>query len=128
MYVDSATRKEAQAIAVLAYIVRDGMVLLIKRGVPPYRTFWCLPGGGTKEDEDLREACIREVKEETGLDVEVGEKVGQVRSALIFSCQIIAGEPKRRLPETTGIAWVPLCQFIKVPPFVRDFLERQTNG
>ena len=127
MYVDSATRKEAQAIAVLAYIVRDGMVLLIKRGFPPYRGFWCFPGGGTREDEDLREACIREVKEETGLCVEIIEQVHEVRGSPVYSCKIIAGEPTRKLPETTGIAWVPLSQFIKVPPFIRDFLERQTK-
>ena len=115
-------------MAVLAYIVRDGRVLLIKRGFPPYRGFWCFPGGGTKKDEDPREACVREVKEETGLDVEVLEEVGNVRGSPIYSCIVagyVAGEPSPKLPETTGIAWVPLDQFIKIPPFIRDFLERQ---
>ena len=35
------------------------------------RSYWTLPGGGLKEDESLEQAAIREVREETALDVEV---------------------------------------------------------
>jgi ADP-ribose pyrophosphatase YjhB (NUDIX family) len=37
---------------------------------------WCLPGGGMEAGESASEACLREVKEETGLDVEIKRLVG----------------------------------------------------
>ena len=110
-------------MAVLAYIVKDGKTLLIKRGFSPWQNFWCLPGGGTGVDEDPKEACIREVKEETKLDVEIVEEVGKIRGAPVFLCEIIAGEPSPCLPETTGVMWASLSHFIRIPPFIREFLE-----
>jgi len=51
-----------------AIILRDGKLLLIHRQKPG-RDYYILPGGGVELDESFEEACIREVKEETGLDV-----------------------------------------------------------
>jgi 8-oxo-dGTP diphosphatase len=51
-----------------AIIVRDGKVLLFHRQKPG-RDYYILPGGGVELEESFEEACIREVKEETGLDV-----------------------------------------------------------
>jgi 8-oxo-dGTP diphosphatase len=47
---------------------REPKILLIKRAKDPYKDCWALPGGFFDlEDRDVQEACVRELKEETGL-------------------------------------------------------------
>jgi 8-oxo-dGTP diphosphatase len=56
-------------VAVNAYLIRNGKFLLLKRTTDP--KIWVPPGGRLKIDEDPVKGLIREVKEETGLDIEV---------------------------------------------------------
>lgn len=51
-------------------------VLLIQRGNDPFKGKWALPGGFIEMDELLEEACKRELKEETGLEVEQMKQFG----------------------------------------------------
>jgi ADP-ribose pyrophosphatase YjhB (NUDIX family) len=51
---------------------RDGRVLLVLRGKPPGAGLWSIPGGKLESRETLAQAVAREVREETGLVVEVG--------------------------------------------------------
>ncbi|MDQ4096000.1 MAG: NUDIX domain-containing protein [Actinomycetota bacterium] len=63
-------------IAVGAVIVRDDELLMVKRGNHPGKGLWSLPGGRVEAREYLADALRREVAEETGLEVTVGELVG----------------------------------------------------
>lgn len=57
-------------VGVGAVVVHDGRVLLIRRGSEPLKGHWTLPGGMVEVGEALTAGVVREVHEETGLDVE----------------------------------------------------------
>lgn len=67
---------DVRALTADAVIVLDREVVLLERDHPPFERSWVLPGGLVEPDETAREACIRETKEEVGLDVTIDEFVG----------------------------------------------------
>lgn len=52
-------------------VEKEGKFLLGKRNKKNIRGYWVIPGGGVKWREGLKEAGKREIKEETGLDIEI---------------------------------------------------------
>ncbi|HAA92234.1 MAG: phosphohydrolase [Rhodospirillaceae bacterium] len=50
---------------------RDGQILIAERGKAPRRGHWSIPGGGQELGETLQEAARREVREETGVEIEI---------------------------------------------------------
>jgi 8-oxo-dGTP diphosphatase len=52
-------------------------ILLIKRNTIPFKGYWALPGGRMDPGETIEQTIVREVKEETGLDVTIVRKVGE---------------------------------------------------
>lgn len=64
------------APAVQALVERDGRLLLARRARNPSIGLWDLPGGFLEEDEHPLDALRRELREETGLEVEPGDFVG----------------------------------------------------
>jgi ADP-ribose pyrophosphatase YjhB (NUDIX family) len=95
-------------VGVGAVIIQDDRVLLIQRGQAPLLGEWSLPGGVLECGETLREATIREAREETGLVVETRELLGvyervirsddqRVRYHYVlidFLCRPVAGDLK----------------------------------
>jgi ADP-ribose pyrophosphatase YjhB (NUDIX family) len=63
-------------VAVGGVALREGRILLVRRAKAPARGLWSLPGGHVELGEDLRSALVREVHEETGLNVVVRSLVG----------------------------------------------------
>lgn len=57
-------------VAVFADVGGVTHVVLIRRGNEPYKGAWALPGGFVEIDEDLAVAAVRELEEETGIDLD----------------------------------------------------------
>jgi ADP-ribose pyrophosphatase YjhB (NUDIX family) len=97
---------EVPLVGVGAIIIEDARVVLVKRLHSPLQAEWSIPGGVLEVGELVREAAIREAREETGLTVEPGELLGvydrvlrnpeqrvQYHYVLIdFLCRRVAGE------------------------------------
>src|SRR6202041_3997440 len=97
---------EQPLVGVGAIVIENSRVVLVKRAHPPLQNQWSIPGGVLEVGELLREAAIREAREETGLTVEPGELLGvydrvlrdadkrvQYHYVLIdFLCRRIAGD------------------------------------
>lgn len=56
---------------VSAAIFRGETVLMVERGKPPFAGLWSLPGGHIEPGEKVRDAALREVMEETGIEARI---------------------------------------------------------
>ena len=87
------------SVAVGAIVIHQDRVLLVQRGKPPGVGLWTVPGGRLEPNETLAQAVAREVREETGLVVEVGalacvvERMGDDYHFVIldYVARVIAG-------------------------------------
>ena len=64
-------------------------VLLIQRGNPPYKGMWAFPGGFLEMDETVEQCALRELSEETGLQLELMKQLG------VFSA--VERDPRERV-------------------------------
>jgi len=68
------THYENPTVGVAVVLLRDNAVLMVKRR-GSYEGMWCIPCGHVEYDEEVRDSAKREFKEETGLEVDVGDVV-----------------------------------------------------
>jgi 8-oxo-dGTP diphosphatase len=115
---------ERPIVAVGAAVCRGDRVLVVQRGREPSLGRWTLPGGAVDLGERMRDAAAREVREECGIEIEVGEVVGVLDNivrdedgavryhyAIVdFAARYMGGELAPN-EELTGAAWITLAQF-----------------
>lgn len=103
---------------------KDGKILLVKRNCEPFKGFWHFVGGRVHKHESLEAALKREFKEETNLDVQVGEAIGWRieqsfdRTKIIVALKIVGNKGKVKLNcENEEYGW-----FSKIPvPSIYDY-------
>jgi 8-oxo-dGTP diphosphatase len=126
-------------VGVGAVIVNDNRVLLIRRGHAPLLGEWSLPGGVLECGETLREATIREAREETGLTVETGEMLGvyervirsedaRVRYHYVlidFLCGVVTGDLQSG-SDAADVRWFTREELdgFNLPHDTRDVIEK----
>ena len=85
-------------VAAVALVTLDGKLVLIRRATEPAIGRWSFPSGYVDRGEAVEKAAVREVKEETGLDVELTGFVGLYSSAgnqvvlAAYSAEVIGGK------------------------------------
>ena len=103
-------------IAIGAIVIHDGALLMVQRANDPAKGLWSLPGGRVEQGEYLADALKREVLEETGLEVEVGELAGILEVPgpdlhyviLDYHAVPTNGTEARAGTDASEVRWVPL--------------------
>ncbi len=110
----------------------EDSILLVKRDTVPFKGYWALPGGRMDPGESIGQTVIREVKEETGLNVEIVRVIGEYVEKGIkdeveyeyyptcFLVKVVGGEVKRQESEIREIQLFSLKQLPEPLAFEHD--------
>jgi mutator protein MutT len=130
-------------LGVGAIIVQDDHILLVRRANPPLQGEWSIPGGLVEVGETTKEAIIREIQEETSLEiepvklVEVFERILRDKSNLVqyhfvlidYVCRIVSGEP-RAGSDVSELRWAKMKELdgLKVSPETCAVIRKAVLG
>jgi 8-oxo-dGTP diphosphatase len=116
-----------------AALIRDeeGRILLVENAFPRRR--WGLPGGRLERGEEARAGLIREVREETGLEVETGELLAVVLRprvvVFVFAASVLGGAIRPAPVEIAQVVWLPEGEAQqRLAPSARRHLEAARSG
>ena len=99
-------------LAVVALVSMDGGLVLVKRDIEPALGRWSFPSGYVDRGETVEEAAVREVREETGLEIDLTGLVGLYSDRdspvvmAVYSAEVVGGELIAG-PETRGARVYP---------------------
>ena len=95
-------------------VVRDGRLLLVQRAFEPYQGWWDVPGGFLAEGEHPEAGAVRELREETGLDVrltgllgifmDVYGPTGDATLNVFYTGEVVGGREAAG-SDATGLRW-----------------------
>jgi len=128
MYLYKYPRAAITVDAIVFVKEKDSfLVLLIERGQEPFKNKWAFPGGFIGMDEILEQACIRELKEETGLMV---EKMTQFKAydaidrdprhrtiSVVYFVELNEKKPVKGSDDAAHVKWFAID---KLPPLAFD--------
>jgi ADP-ribose pyrophosphatase YjhB (NUDIX family) len=117
-----------------AVVVHEGRLLLVRRGQEPGKGLWSVPGGRVEAGESLAEACVREVREETGVDVVAGDVVGRLErpspsgSTYVIddlACTVLGGTALVAGDDADDARWVTRSELEALPltPSLLELLD-----
>lgn len=97
--------------------MKDGALLMIRRGTDPGRGLWSVPGGRVEQGEYLHDALEREVREETGLEITpraligILEVVGDPHYVILdFAADLAGPADPAASGDAAEVRWVPLTE------------------
>jgi 8-oxo-dGTP diphosphatase len=113
---------DSPVVGVGVVLIQDNQILLIKRARDPERGKWAVPGGKVRKGESMRDAARREVAEETGLHVEVGDLAwmgevinDQVHLVIVDYFGSVVGGDLQAGDDAEDARWVPLDEASDYP-------------
>ena len=121
------TELHKTVVAAFVFIRKEDSILLVKQSYG--EQYWSLPGGVMEAGESIDLAAIREVREETGLDIRLGRlvgvysKPGEGALALTFEGFIEGG----KLKADNEVSDVGYFQFIRLPDNIRAHLRQRVE-
>jgi len=97
-------------------------VLLTRRNIEPFKDYWCLPGGHIEKFENAYDAIIREVKEETNLELNPNflcymDEIFQeknIHNVVLMFCGEATNTPKADPKEVSDIQWFSIDEALKL--------------